>query len=214
MTTAIIMMTLIMVVRLGLPAQQPSINRLSWLSVLLILVVMACVKLNSGAIILMALLVTIHVIAERYFPDLWREPLRVVTLIDTLILIIVVILIPWIHIEPQTWLLSISSLGLKYWVLFMGALILGKEAHWLQMALMKGQQIKVKSNLFSSISERGLMYSGLVVGLPYWWLLGVLVAKGVFLKSKSEVGLVWANSTGSALFTLMVFDLIHRGLSG
>ena len=215
MTTVIAFMTLIMIARLALPDDHPSQLRTALVSIFLIFGVVGCFEMNSGTLILIALLLAIHLLAEHAFPDAWRLPIRVLTLFDALILLLLLTWLPWVTLTPHTWLQQLTGFNLKYLALAMGALLLAREIQWLQLALGIQSPEQRHSVWLSGITERGLMYAGLVVGLPYWWLLGVLAVKGIFMRTQrpSEVGAVWISSIGSALITLLVFDLIRRGVS-
>lgn len=213
MTTTIALMTLLMVIRLGLPNHQPTPVRTAVLLLLLTLGVLLCLEFNTSTLLLIVVWIATLVIAEHYLPDSWRYPVRVLSLLDCLLLVILFFILPWTTIAPREWLLELSALELKYLSLMMGGLLLAREGHWLQSALLSKQQIKPPTVGVSGVTERALMYAGLVVGLPYWWLLGVLAAKGVFIKTKdtTEIGLIWLSSLGSTLMVLLVFDLIRRG---
>lgn len=212
MTLTLVLMTFILMIRLGLPSQQSSWPRLLCISSLIVLAVLVCLEFNPGGAILMVLLVATQVIAERFFPESWRYPVRVLSLIDALLIIVILHFMPWVNIVPQPWLDNMPSLGLKYIALTMGALLLARETLWLQTALVKPRNTATQPYDHSGILERGLMYAGLVLGLTYWWVLGVIVAKGFILKTSA--GAAWVSSAGSALLTLVVFDLIHRGFAG
>lgn len=216
MTTAILYLTLIMLVRLGLPERQLSAGRSLVLTTLYSIMILLCFELNLSAMLFIFLIILTHVLSEHVIQTSWHSLVRVITLIDFLLIWILLTFLPWLQLDAREWQTSVPDLGLKYIGLLFGALLLGREFQWLQHACLRSHQLAVQPKQISGIRERGLMYAGLVVGLPYWWLIGVLVAKGLFLKQQpaEQATAIWASSLGSALTTLLVYDLLHRGLAG
>lgn len=212
MNTLIVFLTLIMLVRLGLPERPPTLRHTSLIGGLLCITVILTVEMNLGAWLLLSGVLLTHTLSELAFKPNWRSAVRSIALVDYGLLWLLLTLWPSVHLEARDWISSLSGLELKYIGIITGGLVLARETQWAQKALL-GPTTHAS---ISSIAERGLMYAGLVVGLPYWWLLGVLIAKGFVIKQQPAVQAttIWASSVGSALTTLLVFDLLHRGLAG
>lgn len=207
----IVLFTLIQLARLGLPEHQPKLMSTTLVSVVMSLLMLISLNFNASTILFIVILILTHGLAEHAFPAGSIHRLRPIALLDCLILMVLFQIIPWVDLSARPWVLELSPLELKYIGLVLGALLLSREAQWLQKAAL-GTSREVQP-WFSGITERGLMYAGLVVGMPYWWLLGILLTKGIFISARTSVA-IWLSSLGSALMTLLVFDLIHRALAG